>query len=83
MAEGDVISMPTPVPKNGVSELYNLASLSQRSQRPVPGTAPGGPPVGFYAPPMLGAVRLLMARTATEETNFIMYKSPDPPENDA
>ena len=71
--------MPTPVPKNGISELYFLASLSQRSQRPVPGTAPSGPPVGFCAPPILGAVRLLMERTATEETYFIVCKSPDPP----
>ncbi len=74
--------MPTPVPKNSLSESYYPGSLSQRSQRSATGTAPGGSPVGFCAPPILGAVHLLMERTATEEAYFIVFKTKtvgDPP----
>ena len=67
-----------PYKKKHLRELYFLGSLSQRSQNSGPGAPPRGAPAGLCAPPLSGAVPALLERIPTEETNFIVCKSPDP-----
>ena len=77
---GDVISMPTPVQKNDLHEMNFLVSLFEHISKRDTNRDTSGPAVGLCVGPLLGAVCVLLERTATGHTYFIVYKSPDTPQ---